>query len=302
MLKVEHVTKYYGSFLAVDDLSFEIKKGEIFGLLGVNGAGKTTTFRMITGLLDKTKGTITLNDKPIDYSVTDKIGFLTEERSLLTKLTVKEQAIYYGVLKGMKENEILKKLDYWLNRFHILEYKERKIKELSKGNQQKVQFITAILNEPELLILDEPFSGLDPINVQLFMDVIKELKEKGTSIIFSSHRMEHVEMFCEKLVILVEGKSVLSGNLKEIKKEYRKKNIHIVAEDIDIEKLKKVNGVIDVLVNETEMIVKIASDENVNDVFNAIKNSKEVSKFVVEDASLNEIFLEKVGVNYEEEM
>lgn len=302
MLKVERVTKYYGNFLAVDDLSFEVKKGEIFGLLGVNGAGKTTTFRMITGLLDKTKGTITLNDKPIDYSVTDKIGFLTEERSLLTKLTVKEQAIYYGVLKGMKESKILEKLDYWLDRFHILEYKERKIKELSKGNQQKVQFITAILNEPDLLILDEPFSGLDPINVQLFMDVIKELKEKGTSIIFSSHRMEHVEMFCEKLVILVEGKSVLSGNLKEIKKEYRKKNIHIVAEDIDIEKLKKVNGVIDVLVNETEMIVKIESNENVKDVFNAIKNSKDVSKFVVEDASLNEIFLEKVGVNYEDEM
>lgn len=299
MLKVENVTKYYGDFLAVDDLTFEVNDGEIFGLLGVNGAGKTTTFRMINGLLDKTKGSITLDGKPIDYTVTDKIGFLTEERSLLTKLTVKEQAIYYGILKGMDEKTILERLDYWLERFHISEYKERKIKELSKGNQQKVQFITAIINEPKLLILDEPFSGLDPINVQMFMDVIRDLKKKGTSIIFSSHRMEHVEMFCEKLVVLVHGKSVLSGELKQIKKEYRKKNIHIVAEGVDVEALKKVDGVIDVIVNETEMIVKIKSDENASDVFNFIKKCKEVSKFVVEDATLNEIFLEKVGVTYE---
>ena len=141
MLKVENVTKYYGDKLAVDHLSFEVKKGEIFGLLGVNGAGKTTTFRMIIGLLDMTSGKITLNNKPIDYSMTDKIGFLTEERSLLTKLTVFEQAIYYGVLKGMDKVQIEKKLDEYLEYFHISDYKYRKIKELSKGNQQKVQFI-----------------------------------------------------------------------------------------------------------------------------------------------------------------
>ena len=296
MLKVEHVTKYYGDVLAVDDLSFEVKKGEIFGLLGVNGAGKTTTFRMITGLLDKNSGTITLDGKPIDYSITDKIGFLTEERSLLTKLTVKEQVIYYGILKGMKEKDILEKLDILLKRLHIEEYKERKIKELSKGNQQKVQFITAIINEPTLLILDEPFSGLDPINV------IRELKEKGTSIIFSSHRMEHVEMFCEKLVVLVRGKSVLAGNLKQIKKDYRKKNIHVEAEKLDITKLKQVKGVLDAIQNENEVIVKIASEENVNDVFDHVKACKGVTKFVVEDATLNEIFLEKVGVMYENKM
>jgi len=299
MLKVENVTKYYGSFKAVDNLSFEVKDGEIFGLLGVNGAGKTTTFRMIIGLLDKTEGSITLNGKPINYDITDKIGFLTEERSLLTKLTVKEQVIYYGVLKGMKEGEILEKLDVWLKRFNIEDYKERKIKELSKGNQQKVQFITAIINSPKLLILDEPFSGLDPINVQLFMDVIKELKSQGTSIIFSSHRMEHVEMFCEKLVVLVHGKSVLAGELKQIKKEYRKKNIHIEASDVDIKKLKDIKGVVDVVENESEIVVKIESDNDVNAVFDFIKKCKEVTKFVVEDATLNEIFLDKVGVVYE---
>ena len=299
MLKVENVTKYYGSNLAVDNLSFEVKNGEIFGLLGINGAGKTTTFRMIIGLLDKSSGKITLNDKPINYEVTDEIGFLTEERSLLTKLTVKEQVVYYGVLKGMKEKDILEKLDFWLKRFNISDYKIRKIKELSKGNQQKVQFITAIINEPKLLILDEPFSGLDPINVQLFMDVIKELKEKGTSIIFSSHRMEHVEMFCEKLVVLVHGKSVLSGELKQIKKDYRKKNIHIVAEDLDIDELSKVKGVVNVVNNETEVVVKLESEKNINDVFEFIKHCKGVTKFVVEDATLNEIFLDKVGVLYE---
>ena len=298
MLKVENVTKYYGDFKAVDDLSFTVEDGEIFGLLGVNGAGKTTTFRMIIGLLDKTKGTITLDNEAIDYSKTDKIGFLTEERSLLTKLTVKEQVVFYGVLKGMKEKDILEKLDYWLKRFHIEDYKEKKIKELSKGNQQKIQFITSIINEPKLLILDEPFSGLDPINVEQFMEVIRELKKKGTSIIFSSHRMEHVELFCEKLVILVHGKSVLQGSLKEIKKAYRKKNIHIKA-DLDIEKLEEVKGVEQVVKNADDYVVKIASDEFIDNVFKEIKKCKNVTEFRVEDPSLNEIFLDKVGARYE---
>lgn len=298
MLKIENVTKYYGDFKAVDDLSFTVEDGEIFGLLGVNGAGKTTTFRMIIGLLDKTEGTITLDGEAIDYSKTDKIGFLTEERSLLTKLTVKEQVIFYGVLKGMKEKEILEKLDIWLKRFHIEDYKDKKIKELSKGNQQKIQFITSIINEPKLLILDEPFSGLDPINVEQFMKVIRELKKKGTSIIFSSHRMEHVELFCEKLVILVQGKSVLQGSLKEIKKAYRKKNIHIKA-DLDIEKLEEVQGVEQVVKNADDYVVKIASDEFIDNVFKEIKKCKNVTEFRVEDPSLNEIFLDKVGARYE---
>lgn len=298
MLKVENVTKYYGDFLAVDNLSFEVKDGEIFGLLGVNGAGKTTTFRMIIGLLDKTSGTITLDGKPIDYTQTDKIGFLTEERSLLLKLTVLEQAIYYGVLKGMSESAIEKKLDELLERFNIKEYKNRKLKELSKGNQQKVQFITAIINDPKLLILDEPFSGLDPINVQLFMDVIMDLKKKGTSIIFSSHRMEHVELFCEKLVILVHGKPVLQGYLKDIKKQYRKKNIHIVG-DVDTKVLEQIDGVLKVTSNPEEIIVQIASDDKAQNVFKYITTCQNITKFDVEDATLNEIFIEKVGEAYE---
>lgn len=298
MLKLENVSKYYGDVLAVDDLSFTVNNGEIFGLLGVNGAGKTTTFRMIMSLLEPTKGKITLNGKNVGYDISEHIGFLTEERSLLTKLTVKEQVVYYGTLKGMQERDILNKLDYWLDRFGVSEYKERKIKELSKGNQQKIQFITAIIHEPDLLVLDEPFTGLDPINVELFMNVIREFKEKGKMIIFSSHRMEHVELFCEKLVILLKGKTVLSGSLKEIKKNYRKKIIKING-NVDIDALKKARGVLEVNEENIDIIVKIESDEYIDEVFKIVKKGENITKFIVEDASLNEIFVSLVGEAYE---
>lgn len=298
MLKVENVSKYYGDFLAVDNLSFEVKPGEIFGLLGVNGAGKTTTFRMIMNLIDESSGSITLYGKKIDYSVTDKIGFLTEERSLLTKLTVKEQCLFYGHLKGMNDKEILEKLDELLKIFEIEEYKEKKIKELSKGNQQKVQFITAIINNPKLLILDEPFSGLDPINVELFKKVITDLSKKGSMIIFSSHRMEHVELFCKKLLILLKGKTVLEGDLADIKKKYRKKNI-LIKGDIDKEKISKIKGVVSVIEKSDEYEVKIENLNIADDVFKYVSKCSNVTKFVVEEPSLNEIFISKVGESYE---
>jgi len=298
MLKLENVTKYYGDFCAVDNLSFEVKEGEIFGLLGVNGAGKTTTFRMIMGLLEATEGSISLDGKKIDYSVTDNIGFLTEERSLLTKLTVKEQCLYYGALKGMKEEDILKRLEELLKKFEISEYLDKKIKELSKGNQQKIQFITAIINNPKLLILDEPFSGLDPFNVELFKKEIIEMSKKGSMIIFSSHRMEHVELFCKKLVVLLRGKTVLEGNLKDIKKKYRKKNI-IVQGDIDENKLSKIKGVVSINKNNLEYEIKIENEDVVNTVYKEISKFDNITKFVVEEPSLNEIFIEKVGEDYE---
>ena len=298
MLKVENVSKYYKDLCAVDHLSFEVEDKEIFGLLGSNGAGKTTTFRMIIGLLDNDGGDITLNGKHIDYNLTEKIGFVTEERSLLTKLTVKEQVIYYGRLKGMKEEDILTKLDYWLEKFRITDYKDRKIKELSKGNQQKIQFIAAVLNDPILLILDEPFTGLDPINVQQLKDAIYELKKNGCSIIFSSHQMEHIEEFCEKLVILVKGKPVISGYLKEIKKNFRKKNVFIRG-DIEKEDLESVNGVLKVIKKSGEYQVKIESEDVVDKLFKKIKNNK-ITKFVVEEPTLNEIFIDKVGEAYDE--
>lgn len=298
MLKVESVTKYYGDFCAVDNLSFEVKPGEIFGLLGVNGAGKTTTFRMIMGLLEPSNGKITLNGKPINYDVTDEIGFLTEERSLLTKLTVKEQALFYGTLKGMLDEEILKRLDELLNRFGVSEYKNKKIKELSKGNQQKIQFIMAILNNPKLLILDEPFSGLDPFNVELFKEEILRMSKQGSMIIFSSHRMEHVELFCNKIVIMLRGKAVIEGKLKDIKESYRKKNIFIKG-DITKKELLKIKGVISVNKVLDELEVKIESDKIIQDVFEQVSKHSNITKFVVEQPSLNEIFVEKVGESYE---
>lgn len=297
MLKLENVTKYYDDFLAVDNLSFDLKEGEIFGLLGVNGAGKTTTFRMILNLIEPTSGNITLNGKKIDYSVTDKIGFLTEERSLLTKLTVKEQCLYYGTLKGMEKEDILKKMKTLLEKFGVPEYENKKIKELSKGNQQKIQFITSIINEPKLLILDEPFSGLDPFNVELFKNEIVEMSKKGSIIIFSSHRMEHVELFCKKIVILLKGKNVLSGNIKDIKKKYRKKNVFVKG-NVTKEELEKIKGVNEIIEHSDELELKIENEEVAPLIFKKIKD-KEITKFVLEEPSLNEIFVAKVGESYE---
>ena len=293
MLKVDNIVKYYGKNCAVNHLSFEVKDGEIFGLLGENGAGKTTTFRIIMGLLNSDEGTVLLNGKKIDYGVTNKIVYLTEERSLLTKLTVKEQIVFYGILKGMTEEEVLSKLDSLLKEFDIEDYKNRKIKELSKGNQQKIQFIAAVINDPILLILDEPFTGLDPINVEMFKKYIRKLQKNGCSIIFSSHQMEHIEEFCEKLIILVKGKSILDGYVKDIKQAYKKKNI-IIAGDIDDKELKKIDGVINVEKRNDEYLVKIENKDVVSKVFKVISNY-DVNKFIVEEATLNEIFIVKVG-------
>ena len=294
MLIVKNITKKYGSLVAVDNLSFEVDNGEIFGLLGENGAGKTTTFRIIMGLLEPNAGVVTLDGKKIDYSETDKIGFVTEERSLLTKLTVQEQIEFYGTLKTMNKDKINKRLDYWLEHFEIPSYKFRKIKELSKGNQQKIQFISAIINEPKLLILDEPFTGLDPLNVKLMKDAIYYLKDKGCSIIFSSHQMEYIEDFCEKLILLVKGETVLNGKLAVIKETYAKKNILIKGPDIDIAAIKKIKGVINIENNHGEYIVKIADKSVAHQVFNVVKK-RDIAKYDVVEPTLNEIFIETVG-------
>ncbi len=297
MLEVKDVSKYYDDLKAVDNLSFSVNKGEIFGLLGVNGAGKTTTFRMIMNLIEPNGGTIKFNGKKIDYDMTDKIGFLTEERSLMTKMTVKEQMLFYGALKSLDKDTILKRLNKLLKRFEIEEYLDRKINTLSKGNQQKVQFISAIINEPKLLILDEPFSGLDPINIELFKSVILELKEKGTSIIFSSHRMDHVELFCEKLVILVKGKAVISGYLKDIKEEYKKKNI-IIKGNVKISDLKKIKGVLTVQKRANDIMVVIDDKSYAKDVFNYVKKQDNIEKYEIAEPSLEQIFISKVGEAY----
>ncbi|QEY88689.1 ABC transporter, ATP-binding protein [Bacillus amyloliquefaciens] len=226
MLTIENVTKTFGSFTAVDNLNLQIPEREMFGLLGANGAGKTTTFRMILGLLSLTDGHITWKGQPVNYSISEKIGYLPEERGLYPKVKVSDQLVYLARLKGMGKKEAEKELMTWLERFGITDYKNKKVEELSKGNQQKIQFISAVLHKPELLILDEPFSGLDPVNVELLKEAVISLKNSGVSIVFSSHRMEHVEELCENLCILQKGKPVVQGNLKDIKRSFGKKNCH----------------------------------------------------------------------------
>lgn len=296
MLKVENITKYYNKTKAVDNLSFTVEKGEIFGLLGENGAGKTTTFRIILGLINASSGNVTLDGKKIDYSLTDKIGYVTEERSLLTKMTVKDQILLYGVLKGMSEDNILKEMRKWLKKFQISDYENRKIKELSKGNQQKIQFIAAVINKPKLLILDEPFSGLDPINVEMLKKAIIELQETGCSIIFSSHQMEQIEDFCEKLVILSHGKVVVAGYLKDIKNEYRKKNILLRGDNLPLDTIRKLKGVISLEEHRGEYLVKIESLDIADSIFKIVKDYN-ITKYDVTEPTLNEIFIEKVGAN-----
>ena len=299
MLEVKNIRKTFGSLVAVDNLSFTAKEGEIYGILGTNGAGKTTTFRMILGLLSSDTGTITYNGKKIDYSTSPEIGFLVEERALLVKEKLVDMVTFFCRLKGMEISTINKRLDYWLDRFNLKEYKNKKIKELSKGNQQKVQFITAVINEPKLLILDEPFSGMDPLNIEKMIEVIRELQKKGTTIIFSSHRLDHVEQFCEELSVLVEGKVVLSGKIKKIKEEYKKKIVRLDALGVDISKLKSIPGVNKVEENMNEYVIHIDEISFQKEIFDYVKTLSEVTKFSIEETSLSEIFVEKVGLAYD---
>ena len=213
-------------------------------------------------------------------------------------MTVKEQLIFYGVLKGMKEQEIEEELEKWLHFFQIESYENRKIKELSKGNQQKIQFISAIIHHPKLLILDEPFTGLDPINVELMKKAIYKLQKEGCSIIFSSHQMEHIENFCEKLIILVKGKAIVDGYVRDIKKEYKKKNVLLRGENLPLKEIEKIKGVISITKIKDEYEVKIEEENVAPKIFQKVKNCN-ITKYDVTEPTLNEIFIAKVGEVHE---
>ncbi|MBR3696889.1 MAG: ATP-binding cassette domain-containing protein [Clostridia bacterium] len=237
MLELKNVTKKFFNNVAVKNLSFKIDNGKILGIVGRNGAGKSTTFRMILNIIDPDSGEILYDGNKITSKIMDKIGYLPEEGSLLSELTVLELCEYYGSLKLIDENTVIKNLLYWLEEFNILEYLNKKIKDLSKGNRQKIQFIVSILHNPELIILDEPFSGLDPISVEELKKAILKLKENGKTIIFSSHMMEHIEMLCEELIIINKGETLLKGDIKEIINNYEingKKNNSLNEIFIDI--------------------------------------------------------------------
>ncbi len=297
-LYLNEVTKKFGKFTAVDHLSLEIPEKEAFGFLGANGAGKTTTFRMILGLLDQTEGEITWNGGEIGYDQSHLIGYLPEERGLYPKMKVQDQLVYLAKLRGMNKQEARKELESWLDRFKVPEYQTKKVEELSKGNQQKIQFISAVLHKPKLLILDEPFSGLDPVNVEMLKQAVIDLKKAGTSIVFSTHRMEHVEELCEHLCILRHGKPVLHGGLKEIKRSYEKKNIRIKA-DFDLSFLERMDGVTSYKPIGEGCELQVENEEASQPIFQALQGRGFVRTFDLEEPSLNDIFIEKVGASYE---
>lgn len=293
-LKVENVSKHFGEKLAVDNISFDINKPGVFGLLGTNGAGKSTTIRMMLGILKKDSGEITWNGKKVERKNVN-FGYLPEERGIYPKSKIYEQLLYFAELKGMKKENASKEIDYWMDKPKVSEYKNMTAEKLSKGNQQKVQFITAILNDPELIVLDEPFSGLDPVNTELLKEVILELVEKGKYIVMSSHQMTSIEEFCSDVVIVNKGKTVLKGNLKEIKDAYKANRLIInTKQDITAE-IKDLNLNIEKNIDNNYEI-KIENEEIAHTLLkNLVNKNIEIDKFELKKPTLNDIFIEKVG-------
>src|ERR1041384_1374573 len=224
-LRVQNVTKRFGDFTAVDGLSFDVRRGRVFGFLGPNGAGKTTTIRMIVNITAPDEGQIDLFGQRMSSKLQDRIGYLPEERGLYKKMRVNEQLRYFAALKDLPQKKADERIDYWLGRFELSEWKLKKASDLSKGMQQKIQFIASVLHEPELIILDEPFSGLDPINVELLIDIVSELKSKGKTIIFSTHQMETAERLCDDIILLNKSHKILGGTLRQVKESYGKDRV-----------------------------------------------------------------------------
>ena len=293
-LKVNNLVKSYGDKLVVDNLSFSIEEPGVFGLLGTNGAGKTTTIRMMLGMLKKDNGTVTWNESTYNSNKVST-GYLAEERGIYSKFTVLDQLIYFGELKGMTRKEALKSIDFWLERLEATEYKNKRAEQLSKGNQQKIQFIAALISNPEVLILDEPLSGLDPVNTDLFKEVIKEEISRGKYIIMSSHQMSTIEEFCENLVILNKGKTVLSGNLKDIKKSYGRNHL-ILKCDGDVRELVEKSNMKILNENQDYIELGVNREEEAMTLLKEILNRDiSVIRFELREPTLHEIFIEKVG-------
>lgn len=293
-LKVEKVSKYFDNKLVVDNISFEINEPGVFGLLGTNGAGKTTTIRMILSIIKKDSGEITWNGKKVERKNVN-FGYLPEERGIYPKTKIFEQLLYFAELKGMKIEDASKEIKYWMERLKVDEYQNMQAEKLSKGNQQKVQFISAILNNPELIVLDEPFSGLDPVNTELLKEVILELVKKGKYIIMSSHQMISIEEFCKDVVIINKGKTVLKGNLKEIKNSYPARKLEINS-DRDITSYIKDAGMIVEKNIDNNYQIKVEKEEQAHSLMKTlVLQGVKLDKFELQKPSLNDIFIEKVG-------
>ncbi|MCH8170686.1 MAG: ATP-binding cassette domain-containing protein [Bacteroidetes bacterium] len=291
ILEVKNLYKSFDTIKAVDDVSFNIKQGSVFGLIGRNGAGKTTTLRMMMNIYTPDSGEILLNGKHIDNEFKKKVGYLPEERGLYKKMTVMDTLLFFADVKGKKGTNIKKRANEFLEKFDLADRKTTKIQDLSKGNQQKIQFIITILHDPEFLVLDEPFTGLDPINTDLLRQIIIDLRDKGKVIIFSTHLMDFAEKMCDYITMIDQGKIILDGNLSEIKAQYAKRNVTLNYEgDISFLKNNPIVESIDDFGNTTGIRLKSASD--IQELLKLlVNNNVTVKKFNANDISLHEIFV-----------
>ncbi|QTJ51188.1 sodium ABC transporter ATP-binding protein [Dolosigranulum pigrum] len=293
MLEVSNLRKSFGETVAVDGLSFTIEPGEIMGLIGQNGAGKTTTFRLILNLLVANAGQTLWNGESIGEGLLDNIGYLPEERGLDEKLTVEQQLLYLGQLNGMTKREVTESIDTWMERFQVKGDRKDKISSLSKGNQQKVQLIATLMHEPDLIILDEPFSGLDPVNAELLEDGIRHAAKRGASIIFSSHNMANVESLCQSVVMLKNGRQVLGGTIDEVKSLFERLKIYLEA-PIATAELEAISGVQSVeQLDARHRLIHIEQEAVGRDVFEAAHQSGTVYQFSQQAPTLEEIFKER---------
>jgi ABC-2 type transport system ATP-binding protein len=289
------VSKRFDTVTAVSDLSLRIHQGSVFGLLGPNGAGKTTTLRMILHIMLPDEGSIEMLGQPLTDSTQDLIGYLPEERGLYTRMKVREVLIFLGGLKGLSDAEAHQRTDEWLDRFELTSWRDRKVIDLSKGMQQKVQFIAAVLHRPPVLILDEPFSGLDPVNAVLVKDTMLDLRRQGATIILSTHRMEQVEMMCDSICLIDKGRNVLSGELAAIKRSYGKNTVRIEYEG-DGEFLDQ-SGVVRSL-NHFGAVTeaKLAPGADPQEILKAaVARGVRINRFELVEPPLNDIFIEKVS-------
>ncbi|MCM3737344.1 ATP-binding cassette domain-containing protein [Bacillus cytotoxicus] len=290
-LQIQQLTKRFGENVAVNHLNLTLPKGEVLGLLGRNGAGKTTTIKMLLSLLTPNEGSITWNGKEISESGVT-IGYLPEERGLYTKSRVIDQLRYFGRLEGMTKKEVDVAIDYWLGKLAIPEYKYKVAGELSKGNQQKIQLIAALLHDPELLILDEPFSGLDPVNAEMLANIIEEQVQRGKTIILSSHRMEQVESFCQHVCILKQGEAVVEGHLSDIKKEYGFRNLTIEDNEENEKALQTLQIVYEKRLGYLYM--KVQEDTEALSILHKLQEQGvHLRQFKMLEPTLNEIFVER---------
>ncbi len=292
ILELKNIEKAFGEKQVLTGVSFKAEGGKAFGLLGRNGAGKTTAIRILMNVFPANSGKVLVDGEEIDYNKVS-IGYLPEERGLYPKKLILDQLIYFAELRGMSKKASVSSIDYWLERLGMTEYRNKRLDTLSKGNQQKIQLITALAHNPDIVILDEPFSGLDPVNAMLLKDVVKEQIKDGKIVLFSSHQMNYIEEFCDSIAILNNGKIALCGDLKDIKRNYRRDSIVVRSEQA--EKIKADSGFDCSVLENGDLIVKLPSAEKKQEVMKHLAESYDIDELRVYEPSLNDIFVEYAG-------